>query len=111
MRAMGRRRSAPISGAEWLALLMRLHGNSPAGLHRRAAVSANVVRKARLLFAAVLCAGGLAAGLWYIWSSAQYMTYQIETHDSVSGLIADSPVELHGVEVGKVTKIELTDPR
>ena len=27
-----------------------------------------------------------------------------------SGLIVDFPVELHGVEVGKVTRIELADP-
>ncbi|MBV8520553.1 MAG: MCE family protein [Acetobacteraceae bacterium] len=67
--------------------------------------------KARLLFASLLCAGGLAAGLWYFQSSRQYTTYRIDTHDAVSGLIPDSPVELHGVEVGKVTSIELTDAR
>ena len=67
--------------------------------------------KARLIFIAVLCAGGLATGAWYLWSSGQHTTYQIETHDAVSGLIVDSPVELHGVEVGKVTQITLADPR
>jgi phospholipid/cholesterol/gamma-HCH transport system substrate-binding protein len=74
-------------------------------------MSADVHLKARLVFAAVFCASGLAAGAWYLWSSGQYTIYRIETHDPVSGLIADSPVELHGVEVGKVTKIELADPR
>ena len=73
-------------------------------------MSANVHGKARLIFLALLGAGGLAAGLGYFWSSGQYTTYRIETHDSVSGLIVDSPVELHGVEVGKVTRIELADP-
>lgn len=66
--------------------------------------------KARLIFVAVLCAGGLAGGGWYVWSSAHYATYRIETHEPVSGLIAGSPVEMHGVEVGKVTRIELADP-
>jgi phospholipid/cholesterol/gamma-HCH transport system substrate-binding protein len=74
-------------------------------------MSMDAHRIARLIFAAVLCAGALAAGSWYLWSSGQYTPYRIETHDSVSGLIGGSPVELHGVEVGKVTKIELADPR
>ena len=73
-------------------------------------MSANVHGKARLIFLALLGAGGLAAGLGYFWSSGQYTTYRIETHDLVSGLIVNSPVELHGVEVGKVTRIELADP-
>lgn len=73
-------------------------------------MATDVYTKGRVVFAAVLCAGGLAALGWYAWSSAQYRTYRIETHDAVSGLIADSPVELHGVEVGKVSRIELVDP-
>ena len=68
-------------------------------------------RKATLLFTAALCAAVLAAGFWYVRSSAQYTMYRIQTHDSVSGLIADSPVEFHGVEVGNVTRIELIDPK
>jgi ABC-type transporter Mla subunit MlaD len=67
--------------------------------------------KAKLLFIAALCVAVLAAGLWYARSSARSTTYRIETHDPVSGLIADSPVELHGVEVGNVTRIELIDAR
>ena len=67
--------------------------------------------KAKVLFIATLCVAALAAGLWYLHSSAQYTTYRIETRDPVSGLIVDSPVEFHGVEVGSVRKIELTDPR
>jgi ABC-type transporter Mla subunit MlaD len=63
--------------------------------------------KARLLFAATLCAGALAAAVWYAWSSSHYRTFQIITKDPVHGLIVDSPVELHGVEVGKVARIEL----
>jgi phospholipid/cholesterol/gamma-HCH transport system substrate-binding protein len=67
--------------------------------------------KAKLIFIAALCVGGLGAAYWYFWNLDQYTTYQIETHDPVSGLIADSPVELHGVEIGKVTRIQLIDPR
>lgn len=67
--------------------------------------------KAKLIFIVVLIAGGLGVAYWYLWSSGQYTTYRMETHDQVSGLIADSPVELHGVEIGKVTRIELIDPR
>jgi phospholipid/cholesterol/gamma-HCH transport system substrate-binding protein len=54
---------------------------------------------------------GLAAGGWYLRSSARYVTYRIEAHDPVSGPIVDSPVELHGVEIGNVARIELTDSR
>jgi phospholipid/cholesterol/gamma-HCH transport system substrate-binding protein len=65
--------------------------------------------KAKLIFIVVLCVGSLGVAYWYLWSSGQYTTYRLETHDPVSGLIADSPVELHGVEIGKVTSIELID--
>jgi phospholipid/cholesterol/gamma-HCH transport system substrate-binding protein len=67
--------------------------------------------KAKLIFIAVLCASGFGAASWYLWSLGQYTTYQIETNETVSGLIADSPVELHGVEIGKVTRVRLVDPR
>lgn len=80
-------------------------------LAEQRAMATDVHRTARLIFTATLCAVGFAIGLWYLWSSGQHTTYRIETHDPVSGLIADSPVELYGVEVGKVTQIELTDPR
>src|SRR5689334_907736 len=66
--------------------------------------------KARLIFAAALCAGAAAGGGWYLWSSGHYATYRLETHDSVSGLVTDAPVELHGVEVGRVTQVKLLGP-
>lgn len=68
-------------------------------------------RKARILFTAVLTMSAIAAGAWYVFASARYATYQIVTSDAVSGLIADAPVEFHGVEVGKVKGVELTGPR
>lgn len=74
-------------------------------------MATNVHRKARLLFVAVLCGGALAGLAWQSWSSSHFRTYRIETHDPVSGLIVDSPVEFHGVEVGKVTNIRLMDGR
>jgi phospholipid/cholesterol/gamma-HCH transport system substrate-binding protein len=71
--------------------------------------SGTVYGKARLLFLAFLLAGGIASLAWKIWSDSNYRTYWIETPDPVSGLIVDAPVELHGVEVGKVTNIQLID--
>lgn len=70
-----------------------------------------VNRRARLLFAVALVAVFAGGGLWLLLSSAEYTTYQLETQDPVSGLIADSPVELHGVEVGRVKSVELAGPR
>jgi ABC-type transporter Mla subunit MlaD len=67
--------------------------------------------KAKLIFIALLCISGLGVAVWYLWSVGQYTTYQIETNEAVSGLIADTPVELHGVEIGKVTRVRLIDPR
>lgn len=66
--------------------------------------------RARWLFAAVLLCGGLLAAGWYRFDAAGYQTYEIGTHDNVSGLTVDAPVEFHGVEVGKVASIELTGP-
>jgi phospholipid/cholesterol/gamma-HCH transport system substrate-binding protein len=40
----------------------------------------------------------------------RYTTFEIRTADPVSGLIADSPVEFHGVEVGKVQRVQLLNP-
>jgi len=70
----------------------------------------DVDMKARLLFVAFLVLlGGLTLG-WYLVSGARYAVYQIYTGDAVSGLIADAPVEFHGVEVGKVRRVKLVDP-
>jgi phospholipid/cholesterol/gamma-HCH transport system substrate-binding protein len=66
--------------------------------------------KARLLFAAFLALVALAAASWYWLAAAHFTTYRIYTRDAVSGLIADAPVEYHGVEVGKVRRVMLVDP-
>lgn len=70
----------------------------------------SVENRARLAFAMVVMLGGVAVLAWYLLTSTRYTTYQILTRDSVSGLIADAPVEFHGVEVGKVRSVELVDP-
>jgi len=72
---------------------------------------ARIDRKARRWFGGLLAVVFAAGGVWLFVSSSQYTTYQLETHDVVSGLIGDSPVEFHGVEVGRVKSVELADPR
>lgn len=66
--------------------------------------------KARIAFALTLFVVVAALVTWYAVASLGYTTYRIETRDPVSGLIVDAPVEFHGVDVGKVAKIELAGP-
>jgi phospholipid/cholesterol/gamma-HCH transport system substrate-binding protein len=68
-------------------------------------------RKAALLFAAVLALGALLVLGWYVAEASSHRVYEITTADPVSGLLVDAPVEFHGVDVGKVKRIELTGPR
>jgi phospholipid/cholesterol/gamma-HCH transport system substrate-binding protein len=70
----------------------------------------SIENRARLAFALVIVSALVAGLVWYYLSSSQYTTYQIRTQDAVSGLIADAPVEFHGVEVGKVKRVELSAP-
>lgn len=67
----------------------------------------SIENRARLIFAVVVLLGVLGGFAWYFYTSSRNTIYQIVTRDSVSGLISDAPVELHGVEVGKVESIEL----
>lgn len=69
----------------------------------------NINTKARLAFVASLLIAIVAGTIWYYFSVNQYATYQIYTEDPVSGLIADTPVEFRGVEVGKVKSIRLVN--
>jgi phospholipid/cholesterol/gamma-HCH transport system substrate-binding protein len=68
-------------------------------------------RKARTAFGLVLLLVFLAGACWMLLSSDQYRPYRIYTEDAVSGLTVDSPVEFHGVDVGKVKDVELLGPR
>ena len=72
--------------------------------------SLSVESRAWWAFAIILLLGGLLGLGWFLLASSRYDTYQIQTHDSVSGLMIDAPVEFHGVDVGKVAGVELTDP-
>jgi phospholipid/cholesterol/gamma-HCH transport system substrate-binding protein len=65
--------------------------------------------KARFAFVGLLLVLSVAGAGWYFFAGSQYATFQIYTQDSVSGLIADAPVEFHGVEVGKVKSVGLVD--
>src|SRR5712671_2240866 len=65
---------------------------------------------ARLMFATVLLISTVVGAIWYLHSVSGYATYQIYTQDPVSGLIADAPIEFHGVDVGKVKSIKLVNP-
>jgi len=67
--------------------------------------------RAWVLFGLFLLAGTAAALAWQLFASTRYVTFELRTADAVSGLIADSPVEFHGVEVGKVQRVQLVDPR
>ncbi len=69
----------------------------------------DVENLARLAFAAVLLLAAVAGAGWYLLAASRYTIYQIVTRDPVSGLIADAPVEFHGVDVGKVKSVELID--
>jgi phospholipid/cholesterol/gamma-HCH transport system substrate-binding protein len=66
--------------------------------------------KARVAFVAALLISLVAGAIWYQISVNRYAAYQIYSEDSVSGLIADAPIEFHGVEVGKVKSIRLVNP-
>ena len=66
--------------------------------------------RARWLFVGMLVVLAVAGLGWFFLASARYATYEIVTHDAVSGLMADAPVEFHGVDVGKVARVELTNP-
>ncbi|WP_237056161.1 MlaD family protein [Microbulbifer sediminum] len=70
----------------------------------------SIANRARLAFVMVVLLGLVAWALWYYLAAGRFTTYQIVTEDSVSGLIAGAPVEFHGVDVGRVTQVELTGP-
>lgn len=68
----------------------------------------NIETRARAAFVLVLLLCGAAGVGWYLVASSRYTTFQVDTQDPVSGLIVDAPVEFHGVEVGKVKRVDLT---
>jgi phospholipid/cholesterol/gamma-HCH transport system substrate-binding protein len=91
--------------------LRRTAGERDELQERALEVKLDIDAKARVLFAAFLALIALAALLWYWLAASHFTTYRIYTRDAVSGLIADAPVEYHGVEIGKVRRVSLVDPR
>lgn len=70
----------------------------------------NIENKARLAFVVLLLVAAAVGLAWFFLATSRYVTYEVRTRDAVSGLIADAPVEFHGVEVGRVERVELIDP-
>ncbi len=70
----------------------------------------SVESQAGRIFAAIVLLVGALAMAWFFVASSRYNSYELRTHDAVSGLIEDAPVEFHGVEVGRVARVELTGP-
>jgi len=66
---------------------------------------------ARLLFIGLVLLGLAGVVAWYRFDAGRYTTYRVHTSDPVSGLIPDAPVELHGVDVGRVDRVDLVDAR
>ena len=64
-----------------------------------------------ILFGLLLLVGTGAAVAWYVVASAHYVKFELRTTEPVSGLIAGSPVEFHGIEVGAVRGVRLLEPR
>jgi phospholipid/cholesterol/gamma-HCH transport system substrate-binding protein len=71
----------------------------------------SVEHRAWVLLGFLLLVGTAAAFAWYFIASTHYAAFEIRTADPVSGLITDSPVEFHGVEVGKVRRVRLVGPK
>jgi len=66
---------------------------------------------ARLLFIGLVVLGLVGVVAWVRFDAARYATYRVLTQDPVSGLMPDAPVELHGVDVGRVERVDLVDAR
>lgn len=66
--------------------------------------------RARVAFGLLVIAGAAGGLIWYLVVLSRYTTFEVRTHDPVSGLMADAPVEFHGVPVGTVKQVELVDP-
>ena len=67
--------------------------------------------RARIAFAGAVAVVAAAVAAWMLLASQQRVRYEIWSSQPVSGLIPGSPVEFHGVEVGKVNEVQLKNPR
>ena len=73
-------------------------------------MSLSTANQGRLAFAIAVLVAVIAGAIWFYQTVGRFNTFQVLTEDSVSGLIAGAPVEFHGVDVGRVTEVELTSP-
>lgn len=73
-------------------------------------MSMSVENRARIAFGLVILICAAAGLTWYRVAANRYTTFEVRTHDPVSGLMADAPVEFHGVAVGTVEQVKLVDP-
>lgn len=71
----------------------------------------SVETRARLAFGLLVTVGTAAGLIWYLVALGRYATFEVRTHDPVSGLTAGAPVEFHGVPVGTVKQVDLVDPQ
>lgn len=83
---------------------------SPLTASRHEDMTFSVENRARAAFGLLVVLGAVGGLLWYLLSSGHYARFEIRTHEPVSGLIAGAPVEFHGVEIGKVERVQLIDP-
>jgi ABC-type transporter Mla subunit MlaD len=72
-------------------------------------MQASALSRARWAFALSLAVVAAAAAAAYAVNLGRYATYEIRSRQPVSGLIPGAPVEFHGVEVGEVREVRLTD--
>lgn len=74
-------------------------------------MSLSAESRARVAFALLVVAGTAGGVVWYLLAFSRYTNYEVRTRDPVSGLMADAPVEFHGVPVGTVKQVDLIGPR
>lgn len=66
--------------------------------------------RARIAFGLLVVVVAAAGLIWYEVAVSRYTTFEIRIREPVSGLMADAPVEFHGVPVGTVKQVDLVDP-
>src|SRR5690349_11991576 len=74
-------------------------------------MSMSAEARARIAFAGAVAVSAAAVAAWMLFGTPQRVRYEIWSREPVSGLIADAPVEFHGVDGGKVNEVQLKDPR
>jgi phospholipid/cholesterol/gamma-HCH transport system substrate-binding protein len=69
-------------------------------------------RKTGIFFASLMAALLFTSCAYWLYSKRpHYKTYQLFTRDNIHGMIVSSPVEMLGVEIGSVKKIDLVNAK